>query len=123
MPDPELRAKLTPDYPLGCKRVLVSSDFYPAIQRDDVELVTDRIERVTPIGVRTADGIERECDTIVLCTGFHAAEYLKGVDIVGLGGARLHDTWAGVPRAYLGMAVPGFPKFLHALRPEHEPGR
>ena len=120
--DLELRAKLTPDYPLGCKRVLVSSDFYPTIQRDDVELVTDRIERITATGVRSADGTERACDTIVLCTGFHAAEYLRGIEVVGRGGADLHETWAGVPRAYLGMAVPGFPNFFMLYGPNTNQG-
>ena len=122
VPDPELRAKLTPDYPLGCKRVLVSSDFYPAIQRDDVELVTDGIERITPTGVRTVAGTERVCDTIVLCTGFHAAEYLRAIDVVGRNGARLHDVWAGVPRGYLGMAVTGFPNFFMLYGPNTNQG-
>ena len=122
VPDAELRAKLTPDYPLGCKRVLVSSDFYPAIQRDDVELVTDSIECITPEGVRTVDGTERECDTIVLCTGFHAAEYLRGIDVVGRNGVHLHDIWAGVPRAYLGMAVSGFPNFFMLYGPNTNQG-
>ncbi len=122
VPDPELRAKLTPDYPLGCKRVLVSSDFYPAIQRRDVELVTDPIERITPTGILTADGTERACDTIVACTGFRASEYLRGIEVVGRSGARLHDTWAGVPRAYLGMAVPGFPNFFMLYGPNTNQG-
>lgn len=122
VPDPDLRAKLTPDYPLGCKRVLVSSDFYPAIQRSDVELVTDPIERITPTGILTSDATLRECDTIVLCTGFRASEYLRGIDVVGRSGARLHDTWAGVPRAYLGMAVPGFPNFFMLYGPNTNQG-
>ncbi len=87
VPDPELRARLTPDYPVGCKRVLISSDFYPAIQRHDVELVTDPIERITPTGILTVDGTERACDTIVACTGFRASEYLKGIEVVGRSGS------------------------------------
>ena len=122
MLDPELRAKLTPDYPLGCKRVLVSSDFYPAIQRRDVELVTDRIERVTAGGIVTSDGKLRECDTIALCTGFRASEYLSGIDVVGRHGEHLHDAWAGVPRGYLGMAVPGFPNFFMLYGPNTNQG-
>jgi cation diffusion facilitator CzcD-associated flavoprotein CzcO len=122
VPDPELRARLTPDYPLGCKRVLVSSDFYPAIQRRDVELVTDRIERITPGGILTSDGRLRECDTIVLCTGFRASEYLSGIDVVGRNGERLHDAWSGVPRGYLGMAVPGFPNFFMLYGPNTNQG-
>jgi cation diffusion facilitator CzcD-associated flavoprotein CzcO len=122
VPDPELRARLTPDYPVGCKRVLISSDFYPAIQRHDVELVTDPIERITPMGILTVDGTERACDTIVACTGFRASEYLNGIEVVGRSGIRLHDTWAGVPRAYLGMAVPGFPNFFMLYGPNTNQG-
>ena len=118
----DLRAKLTPDYPVGCKRVLVSSDFYPAVQRDDVELVTDHIERVTETGVRSVDGTERPCDTIVLCTGFRATEYFRDIDLVGRAGLSIHDHWAGVPRAYHGMTVPGFPNFFMLYGPNTNQG-
>ena len=120
--DPALRAKLSPDYPIGCKRVLVSSDFYPAVQRDDVDLVTERIERITPTGIRSADGTERPCDTIVLCTGFRATEYLRGIDVIGREGTSIHDHWAGTPRAYHGMAVPGFPNFFLLYGPNTNQG-
>ncbi len=122
VPDPELRARLTPDQPFGCKRTLVSSDYLPAIQRDDVELVTDAIERVTPGGIRTVDGVERPVDTIVLCTGFRASEYLCGIDVIGRGGRSIHDAWAGVPRAYHGMAVPGFPNLFLLYGPNTNQG-
>lgn len=122
VPDPALRARLTPSYPFGCKRVLISSDFYPAVQRPDVDLVTDPIERVTPTGVRTTDGRERPCDTIVLCTGFRAAEYLLGLAVTGRGGTGLHDHWGGVPRAYQGMAVPGFPNLFLLYGPNTNQG-
>jgi cation diffusion facilitator CzcD-associated flavoprotein CzcO len=121
VPDPVLRAKLTPTQPFGCKRTLVSSDYYPAVQRDDVELVTEPIERITPKGVE-AGGLERPVDTIVLCTGFRAADYLCGLDVVGRGGTRLHDHWAGVPRAYHGLAVPGFPNFFMLYGPNTNQG-
>jgi cation diffusion facilitator CzcD-associated flavoprotein CzcO len=120
--DPDLRTRLTPRYPIGCKRTLVSSSFYPAVQRDDVELVTDGIERITPDGIRTVDGTERPCETIVLCTGFRATEYLLGIDVVGRAGTSLHDHWAGVPRAYLGLAVPGFPNLFMAYGPNTNQG-
>jgi cation diffusion facilitator CzcD-associated flavoprotein CzcO len=120
--DPALRAKLSPDYPIGCKRVLVSSDFYPAVQRDDVELVTERIDCVTPTGIRSGHGTERPCDTIVLCTGFRATEYLRGIDVIGREGTSIHDHWAGVPRAYHGMAVPGFPNFFLLYGPNTNQG-
>jgi cation diffusion facilitator CzcD-associated flavoprotein CzcO len=122
VPDPLLRARLQPDYPFGCKRVLVSSNYYPALQRDNVELVTDPIGRVVSDGVVTAEGVHRPCDTIILCTGFRASEYLAGVDVVGRDGRRLHDVWAGVPRAYLGMAVPGFPNFFMMYGPNTNQG-
>ncbi len=122
VPDPGLRARLTPDYPLGCKRTLISSAFYPAVQRDDVTLVTDHIERITATGIRTVDGTERPCDTIVLCTGFRASDYLLGIDVRGRSGRSLHDHWGGVPRAYLGMAVPGFPNLFMAYGPNTNQG-
>jgi len=122
VPDPALRALLTPDYPFGCKRVLITSDFYPAVQRDDVDLVTTPIERVTERGVRTADGAERACDTIVLCTGFRASEYLLGLDVTGRAGLSLRDHWGGVPRAYHGMAVPGFPNLFLLYGPNTNQG-
>ncbi len=120
--DAGLRAKLTPTYPAGCKRVLISSDFYPTVQRDNVELVTDRIERVLPGAIRTADGCERACDTIVLCTGFLAARYLYGIDVTGRDGIRIHDHWADTPRAFHGMAVRGFPNLFLLYGPNTNQG-
>jgi len=120
--DPVLRAQLTPTVPFGCMRTLVSSDYYPAVQRDDVELITSGIERITPTGVLAADGVERPVDTIVLCTGFKAADYLGGIDVVGRGGTRLRDHWAGVPRAYHGIAVPGFPNLFMLYGPNTNQG-
>ncbi len=122
VPDPALRAKLTPSYPIGCKRTLISSSFYPAIQRSNVELVTERIERVTPRAIRTVDGAERPCDTIVLCTGFRATEYLRDIQVTGRGGLELHDLWAGTPRAYHGVAVPGFPNLFLMYGPNTNQG-
>ncbi|MDQ6697611.1 MAG: NAD(P)/FAD-dependent oxidoreductase [Actinomycetota bacterium] len=120
--DPALRAKLRPGYPVGCKRTLISSAFYAALQRDDVELVTEAIERVTADGIRTVDGVERDCDTIVWSTGFRATEYLRGVEVTGIGGQDLHQKWDGVPRAYHGMAVPGFPNFFMLYGPNTNQG-
>jgi cation diffusion facilitator CzcD-associated flavoprotein CzcO len=120
--DPELRAKLTPRDAFGCKRTLVSSDYYPAVQRDDVDLVTTGIERLVPTGVRTVDGAERPADTLVWCTGFRAADYLCGIDVVGRDGSNLHDRWGGVPRAYHGIAVPGFPNFFMLYGPNTNQG-
>jgi cation diffusion facilitator CzcD-associated flavoprotein CzcO len=120
--DDELRAKLTPDYPFGCKRTLVCSDFYKALVRDNVELVTEGIERVTPHAIVTQDGRERTVDAIVLATGFKATEYLEGIDVVGVGGRRLHDDWSEVAHAYLGLTVSGYPNFFMLYGPNTNQG-
>ena len=119
--DPALRAKLLPDYPIGCKRILLSSDFYPAVQRDNVELVTDAIDHVTPSGIVTADGTEHPLDVIVLATGYRATDYLHGLEVVGRGGRRLHDDWTE-PRAYLGMVAAGYPNFFVFYGPNTNQG-
>jgi cation diffusion facilitator CzcD-associated flavoprotein CzcO len=120
--DPDLRARLTPTHPFGCTRTLISSDYYPAIQRDDVELVTAGIAAVTADGIRTTDGVERPVDTIVMCTGFHAADYLRGVEVVGRAGTEIHERWAAAPRAYHGITVPGFPNFFMLYGPNTNQG-
>jgi cation diffusion facilitator CzcD-associated flavoprotein CzcO len=120
--DEDLRAKVTPQYALGCNRVLVSSDYYPALQRADVELVTDEIERVVPNGVVTAGGRVRELDALVLATGFRAGEYLTGIDVTGRDGDRLHDRWSDAPYAYLGMTVSGFPNLFVFYGPNTNQG-
>ena len=120
--DDSLRAKLTPDYPFGCKRTLVCSEFYKAIVRDNVELVTERIERVTPSSIVTVDGRERPVDAIVLATGFKATEYLEGIDVVGVDGRRLHDDWAEVAHAYMGLTVSGYPNFFMLYGPNTNQG-
>ena len=120
--DPDLRARLTPGQGFGCQRTLVSSDWYATVQRDDVSLVTTGIDRITPTGIRTVDGTERPVDTIVWCTGFRAGDYLHGIEIVGCHGTELHDRWAGVPRAYHGMCMPGFPNFFMLYGPNTNQG-
>jgi cyclohexanone monooxygenase len=120
--DDDLRAKLTPDYPFGCKRTLVCSDFYKALTRDDVELVTEPIERVTAGSVVTADGRDRPADVLALATGFKATEYLEGIDVVGVGGRRLHGDWAEVAHAYMGLTVSGYPNFFIFYGPNTNQG-
>jgi cyclohexanone monooxygenase len=120
--DDELRAKLTPDYPFGCKRTLVTGDFYKAVIRPEVSLVTEPIERITPTGVRTRDGVEHTADTLVLATGFHATDYLHGLDVIGTGGRRLHDDWSEVAHAYLGLTVSGYPNFFMLYGPNTNQG-
>jgi cation diffusion facilitator CzcD-associated flavoprotein CzcO len=118
--DPELRAKLTPDYEPMCKRLVASSRFYPAIQRDDVTLVTDAIDRIEPRGIITRDGILHELDVIVMATGFDAHAYLRPMELVGRDGITLDEAWAGGPRAYQTVALPSFPNFFLMMGP-HSP--
>jgi acetyl esterase/lipase len=117
VPDPVLRERLTPADPMGCKRILISNEWYPALQLPQVELCTDRVVEVREHSVVTADGTEREVDTIVLGTGFAATDFLVPMRVTGLGGRDLHEAWAGGARAYLGTAVPGFPSFFTLYGP------
>lgn len=110
--DPQLRAKCVPDYVMGCKRVAFSNDWYPALTRPNVELVTDKIERIAPDGVVTADGTTRTADVIIYGTGFNAVQFLTPMAVTGLGGQRLHDVWQNGAQAYLGIAISGFPNFF-----------
>jgi cation diffusion facilitator CzcD-associated flavoprotein CzcO len=112
VPDPELRAKLTPDFSPGCKRLLLSNDYYPALCAGNVEVVTDRIAEVRERSVVTADGRERDVDTIVFGTGFRVTDNPFFSRIAGRTGRSLRDTWSGGLRAYLGTAVPGFPNLF-----------
>lgn len=121
--DPELRAKLTPSYRIGCKRVLPSSTYLPTMQRDDVDLVTDPIVRVVPGGVETADGTLHELDVLICATGFDATGWLKGIDVVGRGGQPLREAWSKGARAHLGITVSGFPNLFLLYGPNtNQPG-
>lgn len=115
--DPELRAKLTPDYPIGCKRILFSNDFYPALAEPTVEVVTEAVTKVSPHGVVDATGREHRADVIVYATGFDSQEFLDSIDITGVGGEKLATRWADGARAYLGMYVPGFPNLFVTYGP------
>jgi len=117
VPDPELRAKLTPRYRIGCKRTLISNDYYPALAHTNVEVVTDSIASITPRGVVTADGAEREVDTIILGTGFHVTDMPVAEWVHGRGGRTLNDLWQGSPQAYLGSTVAGFPNLFLLVGP------
>jgi cation diffusion facilitator CzcD-associated flavoprotein CzcO len=117
IPDPALRAALTPDYRLGCKRILLSNDYYPALLRPNVELVTEGIAAVTPRGVRTRDGVEREVDAILFGTGFSATQYLAPLHITGTAGRELNALWRDKPEAYLGITVAGFPNLFLLMGP------
>jgi cation diffusion facilitator CzcD-associated flavoprotein CzcO len=112
VPDPDLRAKLTPDYPVGCKRPLMSRKWFPALNRGNVRLVTESISEVTEDGVRTSDGEEHLVDTIVFGTGFRANEYLTNIDVYGRDGRRLRDDWRDGAEAFLGLTVAGYPNLF-----------
>ncbi|MGW5571688.1 flavin-containing monooxygenase [Nocardia thailandica] len=109
VPDPVLRARLTPHYRIGEKRILVDSAYYPALGLPNVHLVTDPIDRVGPDGIHTADGTHRPADTIVWATGFRASAFFEEITVQGRNGADLHEVWAraGRPEAFFGLAVPG----------------
>jgi cation diffusion facilitator CzcD-associated flavoprotein CzcO len=116
--DPALRAKLTPTFTLGCKRVLFSSDYLPALQRPNVELVTERIARIEGSEIVTEDGARREVDAIVCATGFEAADAQLAFDVVGRSGRSLRDAWSREgASAYLGCSVAGFPNFFMLIGP------
>ena len=115
--DPALRAKLTPDYEIGCKRVLISNDFYPALTRPNVELVTEAIARMTPQGVVDATGRLHEADVVIYATGFETKSFAGETAITGLGGVSLAQAWQDGPEAYLGLAVSGFPNLFMLYGP------
>jgi cation diffusion facilitator CzcD-associated flavoprotein CzcO len=110
--DRELRRKVWPDYTWGCKRILFSSWFLPALQRPNVELVTEPIARLSEHGIVTADGTEREIDCLIYGTGFRTTEFMFPMEITGSEGRSLRTTWADGPHAHLGIAVPGFPSLF-----------
>ncbi|QFU90567.1 NAD(P)/FAD-dependent oxidoreductase [Amycolatopsis sp. YIM 10] len=110
--DPGLRERLLPDYSFGCKRIVLSSDYFTTLTRPDVELVTESIEEITPGGIRTVDGRHHDVDTIVYATGFLSTDFLVPTTVTGSGGRDLHEQWKEYPTAYLGMAYPGFPNLL-----------
>ncbi|MDE1942040.1 MAG: NAD(P)/FAD-dependent oxidoreductase [Betaproteobacteria bacterium] len=110
--DPVLREQLTPHHPLGCKRILLSDDYYPALQQANVTLVTEPIARITPGGIVTADGREHAAEVLVFATGFRHAEVPHDPVIRGCGGKTLEQAWRERRVAYLGCAVAGFPNFF-----------
>ncbi len=110
--DPELREKLRPGYRAACKRLVISPDFYEAIQKPNAELVTSGIERVEKGGVRTRDGRLHELDVLVLATGFRADRFMRPMNVVGRGGLALADAWSPRPVAYLSVSIPDFPNFF-----------
>ncbi len=120
--DPELRRKVTPTDEVGCKRVMLTDEWYPTLTRPNVSLVTDRIERVLPGGVRTADGTERPADVLVLATGFKTHGFVTPMNVIGADGVSLSERWTGRPRAYFGLSVPGFPNLFLIYGPNTNGG-
>jgi len=112
VPDPALRQRLMPDYPMGCKRILLSNDYYPALVRANVELVEQGIRELTETSVIDADGREREVDVIIYGTGFTATDFLVPMRITGLGGRQLNQAWQSGAEAYKGISVSGFPNLF-----------
>jgi len=112
VPDQALRRKVWPDYTFGCKRVLFSSSFLPALGRPNVELITSPAARLTSGGIVSADGVEHEVDCLIYSTGFRANDFMFPMEITGTRGRSLRDAWAAGPHAHLGMTVPGFPSLF-----------
>jgi cation diffusion facilitator CzcD-associated flavoprotein CzcO len=110
--DPVLREKLRPNYRAACKRLVISGEFYPAIQRPNAELVTDPIARIEPGGVRTQDGRLHELDVLVLATGFRVDRFLRPIEVIGREGVELEKVWATRPNAYLSISIPRFPNLF-----------
>jgi cation diffusion facilitator CzcD-associated flavoprotein CzcO/acetyl esterase/lipase len=117
VPDAGLRARLTPDYPIGCKRILLSDDYLAVFNKPSVKLVTEAIRRIAPGGIESEDGTVHAADVIIYGTGFAATEFLAPVSITGRGGRELNEAWRDGAEAYLGMTVPGFPNFFMLYGP------
>ena len=122
VPDPELRAKLTPTYTLGCKRITLSNTYYPALCQPNVELVTDPIREVRPHAIVTADGAERAIDTLILGTGFKVHDNPWFARVRGREAVTLGEAWRGSPRAYLGTTIAGFPNLFLLVGPNSAGG-
>lgn len=115
--DPSLRAKLTPDYTLGCKRVLVSDDYYPAVAKPNCEVVTTPIDTIVEAGVKTRDGQVHPCDVLVFGTGFQVTDVVGPLSVIGRDGASLADVWSQGAKAWYGLAIHGFPNFFMLTGP------
>jgi cation diffusion facilitator CzcD-associated flavoprotein CzcO len=118
--DPVLREKLRPNYRAACKRLVISGEFYEAIQRPSAELVVEDIDRIEPTGVKTVDGKLHELDVLVLATGFHAHQFMRPMNVTGRNGITLDDVWPDTTHAYRSVSIPGFPNFFMTMGP-HSP--
>jgi cation diffusion facilitator CzcD-associated flavoprotein CzcO len=120
--DPELRRKVTPSHEFGCKRIMLTDDWYPTLARDNVELIAEGVDGVTPSGIRDSTGVERPADAIVFATGFASHDFVAPMAITGSEGLTLEGAWAEVARAYLGLSVPGFPNMFLLYGPNTNGG-
>jgi cation diffusion facilitator CzcD-associated flavoprotein CzcO len=120
--DPQLRRKVTPTDEVGCKRVMVTDDWYPTLTKHNVELITDAIAEVQAHGVLTRDGTERPADVLVLGTGFKTHGFVAPMEVIGSGGRQLAEEWSDAARAYLGLTVPGFPNMFTLYGPNTNGG-
>lgn len=120
--DPELRRKVTPTDEFGCKRIMLTDEWYPTLTEPNVELVAERIDAVGAGGIRDAAGVERPADAIVLATGFASHDFVAPMEIAGVGGRTLAEQWGEVARAYLGLSVPGFPNMFLLYGPNTNGG-
>lgn len=110
--DPDLREKLTPHYEVGCKRLVMSGNFYDAIQKSNAELVTTTIEHIEPAGIRTSDGRLHELDVLVLATGFNTHQFLRPMTVTGRNGVTLEEAWAKKNEGYMSVTIPEFPNWF-----------
>jgi cation diffusion facilitator CzcD-associated flavoprotein CzcO len=117
IPDPDLQRRLTPDYRMGCKRVLISDDYYTTLRRDNVEVVTEPVTSFGEHAIRTEDDTERQIDVAIFATGFRATDGLAPIRIYGTGGKELGDAWRSGMEAYLGTSIAGFPNFFTVIGP------
>lgn len=120
--DPAVRKAVTPDYPWGCKRPILSSTFYESLNRDNVSLVPQAVTRVFPGAVEDATGAVRDIDVLILSTGFQPTKFLAGLDVKGRDGRGLHDVWRERATAFMGITVPGFPNFFILYGPNTNGG-
>jgi len=122
VPDEQLRGRLTPNHPMGCKRLVFSSDYLSALTQPHVEVLSSPARYLRTRSLVTEDGTERDVDVVVCATGYAAADYLGEIEVTGEGGLRLHDVWRDGAHAYLGMAVPAFPNFFMLYGPNTNVG-
>ncbi len=120
--DPELRRKLRPQHPFGCKRPLISNDYYVAFNRPNLELVTDAIEHIDQDAIVTVDGKTRRVDTLIIATGFSTTRYLSAIDVTGRGGRHIEEAWSDGAHAYLGITTAGFPNLFMLYGPNTNNG-